>query len=193
MKLRHLAHSRGFTLTEVAIVLGVFGIVLAGIWAAAGAVYETMRVNKTTQQLQLIVQNMRNYYASRQIVGGSQNRDTNTAMLVNARIFPRDMLNNANMPESPWGTPVRIVPTNPPSRDFLIFYNLNGVGGNPCGRVLASNIGQNQDPGLQQIFLGQTIVGGAPVDNWQNVAGGILSPADVLPCTDAGFRFSILR
>ena len=36
---------RGFTLTEIAIVLGIVGLILGAIWVAAAAVYNNLRVS----------------------------------------------------------------------------------------------------------------------------------------------------
>src|ERR1700733_12022724 len=55
---------RGFTLTEIAIVLGIIGLILGAIWVAAAAVYTNMRTSKTTTELLDIVQNVRAMYAT---------------------------------------------------------------------------------------------------------------------------------
>ncbi|MGE0109898.1 MAG: type II secretion system protein [Bdellovibrionales bacterium] len=54
---------QGFTLTEVAIVLGLVAIVLGGIWAAAGRVWDDSRGNQLQQQIMTVVQNMREYFS----------------------------------------------------------------------------------------------------------------------------------
>ena len=49
---------QGFTLTEIAIVLGVIGIILGSIWVAAGQVNEKARVTRTMSDYGTITQNM---------------------------------------------------------------------------------------------------------------------------------------
>src|SRR3984957_16106234 len=55
---------RGFTLTEIAIVLGIIGLILGAIWVAAAAVYNNMRTSKTTTELLDVAQNLRGMYAT---------------------------------------------------------------------------------------------------------------------------------
>lgn len=52
----------GFTLTEMAIVLAVAGIVLSGLWAAAVSVWRNHQRAHTLQEVFLLVQNVRDYY-----------------------------------------------------------------------------------------------------------------------------------
>lgn len=59
-KYRH----RGMTLIELAIVLGVTGLLVGGIWAAAAAAHEAQRVNQTVDQVRQIVENVRTRYAT---------------------------------------------------------------------------------------------------------------------------------
>jgi prepilin-type N-terminal cleavage/methylation domain-containing protein len=42
---------KGFTLTEIAIVLGIIGIILGAVWSAASGVYASANSSKITQQL----------------------------------------------------------------------------------------------------------------------------------------------
>ncbi len=46
---------RGFNLIEAAIVLGVVGLVIGGIWVAAAEVSERMRIQRTIEQLSFMV------------------------------------------------------------------------------------------------------------------------------------------
>ncbi len=49
---------RGFNLIESAIVLGVVGLVIGGIWVAAAAVNNNYKVSKTVSDLVLVVKNI---------------------------------------------------------------------------------------------------------------------------------------
>lgn len=55
---------RGFTLTEIAIVLGIMGLILGAIWAAAAAVYGSQRMNNASNQVAQIVQSVRKIYST---------------------------------------------------------------------------------------------------------------------------------
>ncbi len=58
---------RGFTLTEIAIVLGIIGIILGAIWAAAGMVYENNRTKTATTEALAIVNNWRSIFGSKRV------------------------------------------------------------------------------------------------------------------------------
>jgi hypothetical protein len=78
---------RGFNLIEAAIVLGVVGIVIGGIWVAAATVMEEWKVNRTVADIQLIVKNMQSLIsiADAEAIGNSVSLNT-TAM--SAGVFP---------------------------------------------------------------------------------------------------------
>ena len=48
----------GFTLTEIAIVLGVIGLIVAGIWTAASTVQDRTRTNNAISEYNLVTSNM---------------------------------------------------------------------------------------------------------------------------------------
>ena len=62
---------RGFSLVEAAIVLAVVGVVIGGIWVAAANFYENYKVNKTAEDLLLIVSNIQDLISSQdaQVIG----------------------------------------------------------------------------------------------------------------------------
>jgi len=54
----------GFNLIEAAIVLGVVGLIIGGIWVAASAVSESKRISDTLAGTAQLVQNLRAQYAN---------------------------------------------------------------------------------------------------------------------------------
>lgn len=54
----HQRKRRGFNLIEAAIVLGVVGLVIGGIWVASAAMYESYKVNKTVEGILTIARNV---------------------------------------------------------------------------------------------------------------------------------------
>lgn len=102
---------RGFTLTEVAIVLGVIGLILAGIWTAAAMVYENNRTSKAINEITLITQNLKSTYG-----GGKSSLDANgtdiTAGMIGSGVFPADMVSSSTTSYAlaPWpSSQVKIV------------------------------------------------------------------------------------
>ncbi|HEU0117105.1 MAG TPA: type II secretion system protein [Alphaproteobacteria bacterium] len=57
---------RGFTMVEIAIVLGVVGLIIGAIFTASSHVRYKMQVNDASNELSQISINIRNYYSGRQ-------------------------------------------------------------------------------------------------------------------------------
>lgn len=81
---------RGFTLTEIAIVLGIIGIILGAIWAAAAMVYENNRTKQAREQTLTIINNWRSIYGSRKV--DITNGTDMTQLTVNNSFEPSEML-----------------------------------------------------------------------------------------------------
>ncbi len=90
--------NRGFTMTELAIVLGIVGVVLGAIWVASATLYQRYRVNKAVFQITSIVNNMRALYKDRPAFDSG----VLTTDLVALNVFPSDMIANG-LPQNPWG------------------------------------------------------------------------------------------
>jgi len=62
---------RGFSLVELAIVVGVIGIVMASVWSYASAARQTQKIAQATQIVFALADDVRSVYAGRtSIVGG---------------------------------------------------------------------------------------------------------------------------
>jgi prepilin-type N-terminal cleavage/methylation domain-containing protein len=83
-----LQHRRGFTLTEIAIVLGVMGIILGAIWGAASTVYANKKTTSALQEVLAIVANVRGLYTNGQIPAST----VLSPMLINAGQVPSNMV-----------------------------------------------------------------------------------------------------
>ena len=75
---------RGFNLIEIAIVLGVIGVVIGGIYVAAGAVRDNNRLQTTQGDIQQTVQNVRKAYTTRARFLGLTYAQTKTMNLMPA-------------------------------------------------------------------------------------------------------------
>jgi prepilin-type N-terminal cleavage/methylation domain-containing protein len=110
---------RGFTLTELAIVLGIMGTILGAIWIAAARVYTNNKAQKAAGQVQVILSGYRRLYAQHAVdTGGASGAplwNDITCMGMNAGFFPNEMMPAAYTcsgdpptpsayPSTPWGS-----------------------------------------------------------------------------------------
>ena len=76
---------RAFTLTELAIVLGIIGVILGAIWTAAAKVYTNNKVTRATNELLAISNNIKQLYYGKSAMGVSGDA---TIQLMNMNVFP---------------------------------------------------------------------------------------------------------
>ena len=69
---------RGFTLTELSIVLGIIGLILGAIWVAASAVYSNLHLATANTQLLQVTQAVRAMYATSVLVDPGADMTTGT-------------------------------------------------------------------------------------------------------------------
>jgi prepilin-type N-terminal cleavage/methylation domain-containing protein len=108
---------RGFTLTEIAIVIGIMGVFLSAVWTAASNVYSSHKAQQATSQITQLVNGYRTLYSQHNVdVAGDV-----TCTGVNAGLFPSEMITAATTgfcstaaantkitpttiaPQTPWG------------------------------------------------------------------------------------------
>ena len=93
---RARARSRlGFNLVEAAIVLGVVGLVIGGIWTAAAAVNEKVNINKTVQGVISICSSAPALFTT--TPNGSGRNDTIALAASAAGILPADWIQNGSI------------------------------------------------------------------------------------------------
>ncbi|MFY9288929.1 MAG: type II secretion system protein [Alphaproteobacteria bacterium] len=109
-----IKRKRGFTLTEIALVLSILGIVIGGIFYAASTANSRVLVNQASDELNQIMFNMRSYYSGRVTTFAALNasRALNstasagdftyyTPLHRNAGIFPRELV-IGTVVNNPW-------------------------------------------------------------------------------------------
>ena len=104
MKLQSNRKKLAFTLTELAIVLGIIGLILGAIWVAAASVYANLRLSQAATETLLIVQNFKSLYGGNRNGQPSNGTDI-TAMAMNAGLLPSDMIQSGSTSYAlgPWG------------------------------------------------------------------------------------------
>ena len=110
----------GFNLIEAAIVLAVVGGVIGAIWVAAAKFYEDYKVNKTVEDLQLIVRNTQGLISMQdsQTIGHAVNINST---LRAAGVFPKDWV-DGNSIKNPFGGNTFIANfVNPERFDIYLF------------------------------------------------------------------------
>lgn len=146
----------GFTLTEIAIVLGIIGLILGAIWVAAAAVYNNMRVGTASTELLQITQAVRAMYATSSTVDPGADMPGNPTYL-HAGVFPTSALNTAvpstaTAAYNPWNGNIYIsrATFNIANDSFAIAFD--AIPSNACITLLTSSTGQGRDPGMFGAF-----------------------------------------
>ncbi|NCC02723.1 MAG: hypothetical protein EOM37_01550 [Proteobacteria bacterium] len=171
---------QAFTLIEAAIVLGIIGLVLSGIWAATSVVRREASTQNSIQHIAVIAQNIRKLYSGRSAFTSAPGTDI-TQMLVNAGSFPREMFEDPTsvIPRTDFGTPVRVLIST--STQFQIVLDPN-LPADVCGTILTKTTGVGRDPGLVE-----TIVDGVAFNDLSAI--GVSSiPAN---CSGITFTFNL--
>lgn len=136
---------RAFTLTEIAIVLGIIGLILGAIWVAASAVYNNLRVSHANTQILQLAQGIRSLYSSSSTTAG-----LTVDNLICAKAVPSDMIIAA------CGTPGTLddafaggVTTVLPTTDGFGFQiSMTGASRSNCDALLIQAAGLSRDAGL---------------------------------------------
>lgn len=165
---------RGFTLTEIAIVLGIVGLILGAIWVAAAAVYNNLRTSKGTTELLVTVQNIRALYATSGLVDAGADMPVNAPpaagggrTYLQAGVFPADTLDNPNVNLAtqafdPWQGNISVQSTTSVggTGTDAFYVVMDKVPQQACIGLLTSNVGQGRDPSM--IGAGAGAAGGLP-------------------------------
>lgn len=98
---------RGFTLTEFAIILGVFSAVITGVWEVAAWGAESMKQKRLSEEIYATVRDVRALYAGRISISGDV--ATLVPQLVAQNAVSSDMVrtsggcSNGSCLDNPWG------------------------------------------------------------------------------------------
>ena len=80
----------GFSLTEIAIVLGVIGLIFGSVWAVAASVGHSHRQTQVMRQMSTVVNNIRDQYAA--VIQWPAAGTDMTATFAGQNLFPSEMV-----------------------------------------------------------------------------------------------------
>jgi type II secretory pathway pseudopilin PulG len=141
---KRLMRAAGFTLTEVAIVLGIMGLILGAIWTAASSVYSNQRVHQANTAIMQIAQGVRALYATASTTGYTSATNI-TPMLITAGALPSNLVNGQALTGPFPGGSAMVIATQD-GNGFVI--SMSGVTQQNCIAILSSVGGQGRDSGL---------------------------------------------
>ena len=83
---------RAFSLIEAALVMGVVGVVIGGVWMGLSSIRNAAMDKTFLQQTMTTVQNVRTYFATRPLPSTAADASTNytDAVMRAAKVFPED-------------------------------------------------------------------------------------------------------
>lgn len=126
--------SKGFSLIELLLVLGVLAILLVAAFVVYPQVRDRNQANKEIVNMAAIRANVNNLYASKP---SNYTGLTNQVALA-AKVFPADMAPpGATQATSAWGRPVEVTSDNPSGQRFFRIRYL-GMSSNLCTLILPS-------------------------------------------------------
>ncbi len=150
----------GFTLTEIAIVLGVIGLILGAIWVAASSVYSGQRVTKATQELLSVAQAVRSMYAtSSEVDAGADMTFSSTAAgnltYIQAGVFPSDAIIKAKTAAvNPWNGALSVQSQQDQNVGDAFSVNFDNVPVSACISMIVGNTGSGRDTSLDGVSVG---------------------------------------
>lgn len=147
---RHHTHSNnlGFNLIEAALVLGVVGLIIGGIFAAWGTVSSQQRVRKAAEMTTTIVAQIRSAYASRTTFDATDVANAGqvfTNALIAANLIPADLVVSGYV-KNPWNGNILVSPDA--SGMNIVFDNINLA---DCKKLTSNVLGSGRTQGLTKV------------------------------------------
>ncbi len=140
----------GFNLIEAAIVLGIVGLIVGGIWAAAASAYENMRQQAASKNLLSLAQNIRGFYAQ----NPSDSIDTDTENLFSLGLLPADMVvgtTGAHTMRHQWGGSVTLADTTSATGLASFSITFNQMNSEACRNFIMRNANAARGSGLLEV------------------------------------------
>jgi prepilin-type N-terminal cleavage/methylation domain-containing protein len=136
--------TQGFTLTEIAIVLGIVGIIIGAIWVAAAMLYENNRTNEASTEVLTIVNNWRSIYGGKRM--DIPDWTDVTPVTINNGFMPQEMVvpgvNTYSL--GPWTSSTAHVFSSQTYNGIIVGYFHLTV--SACNHLANAVAGQNRQP-----------------------------------------------
>lgn len=121
---------RGFNLVEAAIVLGVVGLVIGGIWVAAAEIKARKNISDTMAAVLQTVQTVRKLYSGLPITSANI-----TTSMITAGAIPADFVKTSTTTQNPWNGGLYVGLST--SGNGIISITLDGLPRAPCLELLS--------------------------------------------------------
>jgi prepilin-type N-terminal cleavage/methylation domain-containing protein len=162
---RQKIDKKGFTLTEIAIVLGIIGLILGAIWTAAASVYANQRLTHTNTAILGVAQGIRSLYSTSSSTGYAAATLITPAM-VSAGIIPTDLA--AGTGPFPGGS----MGVSATSDGLGFVVSVTAVPQSACINLLTMLGGESRDPGL---YAASAVATAAPAAGDASTTGSPLT------------------
>jgi hypothetical protein len=148
--------SRGFNLIEAAIVLGVVGLIIGGVFVVWASIDTGNKIRRATEEITIIVNTVRNNYSNR----ATMEVGDITAGIVAGEMVPRAYISGANI-LTPW--------TGPGQGQGL---TVEGISAGSRFRISVNNVG----PREHCFALATSVLAAAKTNGLRNIGGVNVGP-----------------
>jgi len=153
----------GFSLTEMAIVLGILGIVLGALWGAVSIVRENIRRSEAKEQMMTIVSKIRDHYMGRACASvnfscATANADLTDSLMQQGVLLAEQYRKGTNpaLADHPWGSngggASLIVRAVDDGRDQFSL-ELNSLPQDSCIAMATALSGVGAPPGIEAVNI----------------------------------------
>ncbi len=181
---------RGFSLIEIAIVLGIVGLVVAGIWVAAAALNENRRIQETSSFLLRVSQEASSKIPG-SVYGGTGSSDA-SQLLNQMKIIPENWQLSATALQDPWGNAVAADVKGDPPAPRVIAIGISQLTEAQCRKLVSAVTSRFRD-NSQLVIVEISASDGADVTSFPADPTGTYCGTDALRTATFNFALASAR